>query len=75
MEYTGVVYVREDLEDENNFYYLDDELLKTVDLVGEEKYLQLVNEELSNGFPLATVVHNLYDVYIGKWFPYIILKL
>lgn len=66
MEYTGVVYVREGLEDEDNFCYLDDELLKTVDFVGEEKYLMLLNAELANGFPLATVVHNLYDVYIGK---------
>ena len=33
-------------------------------LVGEKRYLQLVNTELNNGFALDVVVKNLYDVYI-----------
>lgn len=47
-----------------NYSYLDNIVQEVVDIVGEEKYLQLVNTELANGFSINMVVKNLYDVYI-----------
>lgn len=56
----------EDLYDYDfyNYSYLDNIVQEVVDIVGEEKYLQLVNTELTNGFSINVVVKNLYDVYI-----------
>lgn len=64
--YDSIEDLLEDLYDDyfDNYSYLDDCVSKVVDLVGEEEYLQLVNEELSNGFTLNVIVKNLYDVYI-----------
>ena len=66
--YKSIEDLLEDLYDDyfyiDNYSYLDDCVSKVVDLVGEEEYLQLVNEELSNGFALNIIVKNLYDVYI-----------
>lgn len=56
----------EDLYDDytNNYSDLDDDVSEVVEVVGEKRYLQLVNTELDNGFTLDVIVKNLYDVYI-----------
>ena len=66
--YESIEDLLEDLYDvyfyTDSYYYLEKDVLEIVGVVGEEKYLQLVNTELSNGFALNVVVKNLYDVYI-----------
>lgn len=64
--YNSIEDLLEDLYDYDfyNYSYLDDIVQEVVDVVGEEKYLQLVNTELANGFSINVVVKNLYDVYI-----------
>lgn len=64
--YNSIEDLLEDLYDYDfyNYSYLDNIVQEVVDIVGEEKYLQLVNTELNNGFALDVVVKNLYDVYI-----------
>lgn len=64
--YNSIEDLLEDLYDYDfyNYSYLDNIVQEVVDIVGEEKYLQLVNTELANGFPINVVVKNLYDVYI-----------
>lgn len=64
--YESVEDLLEDLYDYDfyNYSYLDNIVQEVVDIVGEEKYLQLVNTELTNGFSINVVVKNLYDVYI-----------
>ncbi len=56
----------EDLYDDYTGDYsdLDNDVSEVVEIVGEKRYLQLVNTELNNGFALDVVVKNLYDVYI-----------
>ena len=48
----------------DNYSNLDNDVSEVVEVVGEKRYLQLVNTELNNGFALDVVVKNLYDVYI-----------
>lgn len=64
--YNSIEDLLEDLYDYDfyNYSYLDNIVQEVVDIVGEEKYLQLVNTELANGFSINMVVKNLYDVYI-----------
>lgn len=64
--YNSIEDLLEDLYDYDfyNYSYLDNIVQEVVDIVGEKKYLQLVNTELANGFPINVVVKNLYDVYI-----------
>lgn len=64
--YNSIEDLLEDLYDYDfyNYSYLDNIVQEVVDIVGEERYLQLVNTELANGFPINVVVKNLYDVYI-----------
>lgn len=64
--YESIEDLLEDLYDYDfyNYSYLDNIVQEIVDIVGEEKYLQLVNTELANGFSINVVVKNLYDVYI-----------
>lgn len=64
--YESVEDLLEDLYDYDfyNYSYLDNIVQEVVDIVGEEKYLQLVNTELANGFSINVVVKNLYDIYI-----------
>lgn len=64
--YNSIEDLLEDLYDYDfyNYSYLDNIVQEVVDIVGEEKYLQLVNTELANGFSINVVVKNLYDVYI-----------
>lgn len=64
--YNSIEDLLEDLYDYDfyNYSYLDNIVQEVVDIVSEEKYLQLVNTELANGFPINVVVKNLYDVYI-----------
>lgn len=64
--YNSIEDLLEDLYDYDfyNYSYLDNIVQEVVDIVGEEKYLQLVNTELANGFSINVIVKNLYDVYI-----------
>lgn len=64
--YNSIEDLLEDLYDYDfyNYSYLDNIVQEVVDIVGEKRYLQVVNTELNNGFALDVVVKNLYDVYI-----------
>ena len=64
--YNSIEDLLEDLYDDytDNYSDLDDDVSEVVEVVGEKRYLQLVNTELDNGFALNVVVKNLYDVYI-----------
>ena len=64
--YDSIEDLLEDLYDfyTDNYSNLDDDASEVVEVVGEKRYLQLVNTELNNGFALDVVVKNLYDVYI-----------
>lgn len=64
--YDSIEDLLEDLYDDyiGNYSNLDNDVSEVVDVVGEKRYLQLVNTELNNGFALDVVVKNLYDVYI-----------
>ena len=64
--YDSIEDLLEDLYDDYTGDYsdLDDDVSEVVEIVGEKRYLQLVNIELNNGFALDVVVKNLYDVYI-----------
>ena len=64
--YDSIEDLLEDLYDfyTDNYSNLDDDVSEVVEVVGEKRYLQLVNTELDNGFALDVVVKNLYDVYI-----------
>lgn len=64
--YDSIEDLLEDLYDNytDNYSNLDNDVSEVVEVVGEKRYLQLVNTELNNGFALDVVVKNLYDVYI-----------
>lgn len=64
--YNSIEDLLEDLYDYDfyNYSYLDNIVQEVVEVVGEKRYLQVVNTELNNGFALDVVVKNLYDVYI-----------
>lgn len=64
--YDSIEDLLEDLYDDyiGNYSNLDNDVSEVVEVVGEKRYLQLVNTELNNGFALDVVVKNLYDVYI-----------